>query len=50
MVDNIDEFDEQICVTVAVLGKFAWELISGIYDRRKLVREQDPLRCSEINY
>lgn len=43
-VGSIDHFGEEKCASEAVLRKFAWELISGIYTvRRLLVREQDLL-------
>lgn len=34
---------------MAAVGKFSWELISGISDTWRLVREQDPLGSSELN-
>lgn len=42
-VDSIDHFGEEKCPTEAVLGEFAWDLISGIYAVSRLVRKQDPL-------
>lgn len=48
-VDDIDDSGGEKYATVAVLGKFSWELISGVYDIRRLVREQDPLGCSELD-
>lgn len=46
-VDNIDDFGGEKCATVAVLGKFSRELISGVY--KETGQRARLLGCSELN-